>query len=214
MAFVLLALPPRMNKARIGGARRDRLTRPSRGFNNSNCRRRFALLAGALALLCILQSEIVSAGERRVENLYIVAARNADVPPDLLIAIAGAESAYHPWALNIQGRQVFCQSREEAETVLETTPTDDVDIGLMQINWRFWGRRSGVASRGELLDPRKNLELGAAILKDGLTRDGSLWYRISNYHSGGAREREHYNHLVYDAYLRYMHRKTRRGIIH
>ena len=76
-----------------------------------------------------------------------MAARGANVPPDLLIAIAGAESGYHPWALNIKGRQVFCQSREEAETVLETTPTDDIDIGLMQINWRFWGPRSGVASR-------------------------------------------------------------------
>jgi soluble lytic murein transglycosylase-like protein len=173
----------------------------------------FAQLAGALALVFVLQPELARAGDRRVENLYVVVARDAEVPPDLLIAIAGAESGYHPWALNIQGRQVFCQSREEAETVLETAP-DDVDIGLMQINWRFWGLRSGVASKSELLDPRKNLELGAAILKDGLTRGGSLWYRISNYHSGGTRERERYNRLVYDAYLKYMHRKTRRGIIH
>jgi soluble lytic murein transglycosylase-like protein len=171
-------------------------------------------MTGLLAMLAMLQPQLAWSGEARVESPYLVAARNADVPPDLLIAIVGAESGYHPWALNIKGHQVFCQSREEAESVLETTPTDDVDIGLMQINWRFWGPRTGLASKGELLEPRKNLEIGAAILKDGLARGGSLWHRISNYHSGGARERERYNQMVYNAYLRYMHGKVRRGTIH
>ena len=170
-------------------------------------------IAGLLALVLVIHPVLAWSGGETVESPYIVAARNADVPADLLIAIVGAESGYHPWALNIKGRQVFCQSREEAENVLATTPTDDIDIGLMQINWRFWGPRSGVASRGALLDPRKNLELGAAILKEGLSRDGSLWHRISNYHSGRARERERYNQMVYDAYLRYMHGKVRGGKI-
>jgi len=169
-----------------------------------------APLAIAVALLVAQQPAVAHAGEARVESPYLVAARGADVPPDLLIAIVGAESGYHPWALNIKGRQVFCQSREEAETVLETTPTDDIDIGLMQINWRFWGPRSGVASRGELLDPSKNLAIGAAILKDGLSRGGSLWHRISNYHSGGRAERQRYDQMVYKAYLRYMQGKIRR----
>ncbi len=176
-------------------------------------RRMLAQVGGAIVLLLFLRQSRPANAEQRVADPYIVAARDADVPPDLLIAIAGAESGFHPWALNIQGRQVFCQSREEAEGVLETTPTDDVDIGLMQINWRFWGARSGVTSRTELLDPRKNLALGAAILKDGLNRGGSLWHRISNYHSGGGRERERYNQMVFSAYLRYMHRKNRRGSI-
>jgi soluble lytic murein transglycosylase-like protein len=168
--------------------------------------------AGVVGLFGFLQP-VLASGADQVESPYVLAARNADVPPDLLIAIVGAESGYHPWALNIKGHQVFCQSREEAESVLANTPTDDVDIGLMQINWHFWGPRSGVASKGELLDPRKNLELGAAILKDGLSREGSLWHRISNYHSGGARERERYNQQVYQAYLKYMHGKVRRGTI-
>jgi soluble lytic murein transglycosylase-like protein len=172
-------------------------------------------LAGLFALFGVLLLPILArGGDPSVENPYVWAARNADVPPDLLIAIAGAESGYHPWALNIKGHQVFCQSRAEAESVLASTPTDDVDIGLMQINWRFWGPRSGVASKGELLEPRKNLELGAAILKDSLSRGGSLWHRISNYHMGGSAERERYNKTVYDAYLRYMHGKVGRGMIH
>ena len=103
------------------------------------CRgRRDARLGRLLTLLVLLLLPMPArSAEQRVESPYMVAARNADVPPDLLIAIAGAESGYHPWALNIKGHQVFCQSREEAENVLANTPTDDVDIGLMQINWRF-----------------------------------------------------------------------------
>jgi len=177
--------------------------------------RRLALRLGFfLALGALLCPPSARCDERRAESPYVVAARNANVPSDLLIAIAGAESGYHPWALNIQGHQVFCQSRTDAENVLANTPTDDVDIGLMQINWRFWGSRSGMASKQELLEPAKNLALGAAILRDSLSRGGSLWHRISNYHSGGVAERERYNKMVYAAYLRYMHGKLGRGMIH
>jgi soluble lytic murein transglycosylase-like protein len=176
-------------------------------------RYRFGALACA-ALLALMLAGIASAADRQTEDPYIAAARNAGVPSDLLIAIAGAESGYHPWALNIKGHQVFCQSREEAASVLATTATDDVDIGLMQINWKFWGPRSGLASKCDLLDPRRNLEFGATILRDGLSRGGSLWHRISNYHSGGAAERERYNQMVYDAYLHYMRGKIGRRMIH
>ncbi|HVN26871.1 MAG TPA: lytic transglycosylase domain-containing protein [Candidatus Binataceae bacterium] len=166
-----------------------------------------------LLMLFGTASTRVWAGELSVGDPYLAAARDAGVPSDLLIAIAGAESGYHPWALNIHGHQVFCQSRSEAESVLANTPTDDIDIGLMQINWRFWGPRSGLASKAELLDPRRNLQFGAAILRDGLSRGGSLWHRISNYHSGGSAERDRYNRMVYAAYLHYMHHKLGRGMI-
>lgn len=134
---------------------------------------------------------------------YIAAANDAGVPLPVLVAIAGAESAYHPWALDIEGRQRFCQSRAEAEMVLANTATTNVDIGLMQINWRFWGSRLGIAKTA-LLDPRINLLMGARILRDSLARDGSTWRGISNYHSGAPRERARYNNQVYKAYLRYL----------
>ena len=130
------------------------------------------------------------------------------MPLHLLIAVAGAESGYHPWALDIEGKQVFCKSREEAEAVLAKTSTTNVDIGLMQINWRFWGPRLSVA-KNDLLDPRKNLRMGARILRDGLDRNGSVWRRISNYHSGGSTERDRYNKQVYGAYLRYLRGEVR-----
>ena len=139
---------------------------------------------------------------------YVAAAQQAGVPLEVLVAVAGAESGYHPWALDIEGRQVFCKSRAEAETVLANTATTNVDIGVMQINWRFWGPRLGVA-KNDLLDPRINLLMGARILRDSLARDGSMWRRISNYHSGATHERDRYNQQVYHAYERYL-----RGEVH
>ena len=133
---------------------------------------------------------------------YQAAAQHAGVDLDLLVAIASAESGFHPYALNISGHQQFCHSRAEALDLLHHANTDDIDIGLMQINWHFWGSRSGMRPE-DLLDPVRNLFLGAEILREGLQRSGTLWHRISNYHSGSPRERQRYNEQVYKAYLRY-----------
>lgn len=164
-----------------------------------------ALMIGlAILAASALNGSSVSLAEEQstAESPYVLAARSAGVPLDLLVAVAGAESGYHPWALNIAGRQVYCHSREEAERLLATS--DNVDIGLMQINWPWWGRRLGV-SKQDLLDPNTNLVYGARILKECLNRRGSIWRRISDYHSGSAKERDRYNHQVYGTYLRYLH---------
>ncbi len=162
-----------------------------------------------LALLAGLASGAGASAPPAAEaDPYVTAAQEAGVPLHVLVAVAGAESGYHPWALDIEGKQVFCKSREEAEAVLAKTVTTNVDIGLMQINWRFWGPRLGVA-KNDLLDPRINLRMGARILREGLDRDGSVWRRISNYHSGKTTERDRYNRQVYDAYQRYLRGEVR-----
>jgi len=138
---------------------------------------------------------------------YSSAAASAQVPLDLLVAIAGAESGYHPWALNVAGRQKYCRSRAEAERLLASN--DNVDIGLMQINWSFWGRRLGL-SKNELLDPRVNLLCGARILRKCLDGGGGdIWRRISDYHAGTTSTRNRYNQRVYSSYIQYLHGATR-----
>ena len=166
---------------------------------------RRAATVAALAMLVALAPDLGlgASGDPGATDPYVAAANDAGVPLDLLVAVAGAESAYHPWALDIEERQVFCKTRAEAENVLANTATTNVDIGVMQINWRFWGPRLGVA-KNDLLDPRINLLMGARILRESLSRGGSMWHRISNYHSGAPRERDRYNQQVYEAYLRYL----------
>jgi soluble lytic murein transglycosylase-like protein len=147
--------------------------------------------------------EPLSTGYKTAEaDPYTAASAATGIPVYLLAAVAGAESEYHPWALNLTGRQIYCHSRAEAEAILDSSG-EDVDIGLMQINWRRWGKRLGVSKR-QLLDPAINLLAGARILKHYLQRRGELWDRIGSYHSGLPPERARYNRQVYAAYLRYM----------
>jgi soluble lytic murein transglycosylase-like protein len=161
-----------------------------------------ARIVSLLASVLMIAARLASAGEADAhEDPYVHAAAREGVPRDLLIAIAGAESGFHPWALNIEGHQVYCRSREEAERLMSTV--DKVDIGLMQINWPFWGPRLGL-SKTQLLDPRTNLLYGAHILKLDLARSGDIWWRISDYHAGNVERRDRYNKLVYEHYLRYL----------
>lgn len=161
---------------------------------------------GVLCLSALVSVNPVCAANSATDDPYVTAAREAGVPLDLLVAVAGAESGYHPYALNVAGKQVYCRSRKQAEKILETE--NKVDIGLMQINWRFWGPHLGL-TKTALLDPRTNLRAGARILKQALSRDGSIWRRISNYHSGGVPTRERYSRQVYAAYLQYLHGNIR-----
>jgi hypothetical protein len=155
-----------------------------------------------LALLApVIAGPLKANADPSSANLYARAAAHEQVPLDVLVAIAGSESGFHPWALNIDGHEVYCHSRAEAEQRLATE--DRVSIGLMQINWRYWGPRLG-RTKLELLDPETNLIYGARILKEGLGRAGSLWLRISNYHSGSMQERDKYNQLVFRNYRRYL----------
>ena len=59
---------------------------------------------------------------------------------------------------------------------------DNVDIGLMQINWRYWGNRFGL-SKSELLDPQLNVLVGAKILEHCVRAGGSWWQGVGLYHS-------------------------------
>ncbi|MGH7907266.1 MAG: lytic transglycosylase domain-containing protein [Candidatus Binataceae bacterium] len=153
------------------------------------------------ALICGLLSAVPAAASMRAHDIYARAARRAGVAPDLLIAVAGAESGWHPWALNIHGQAYYCGSRARATGLLRSA--DDADIGLMQINFAFWGHRLGY-SKDQLLQPATNLYAGALILKQLLGRPGSFWGRLSAYHSAKPAARRQWSQAVYGRYLCYL----------
>jgi hypothetical protein len=165
-------------------------------------RPRLAAATALVALAWLAPGAALAARTPAASDPYVAASRATGVPIALLAAIAGVESDYHPWALDVAGREIYCRSRAEAERVLATSG-DNVDIGLMQVNWKFWGPRLKV-SKLKLLDPRNNLFFGALILKRCLSRGGDIWRRISDYHSGNAGARNRYNRRVYAKYLRYL----------
>ncbi len=153
----------------------------------------------ALLLAALLGSMLGTPPARA--DLYGDAARSAGVPASLLVAVAGAESGFHPWAINIAGRSYYPNSMEEAAGLLQSAP--DADIGLMQINYRFWGPRLGL-SRRQLLDPATNLKAGAEILKGLLDERGAFWRRVSGYHSPRRKARDKWSLAVYQRYLGFL----------
>ncbi len=73
------------------------------------------------------------------------------------------------------------------------------DIGLMQINSRWW---AGRAPPQALLEPCTNLEWGASILAQARAQVGSRWQAVGRYHGGTSREQLRYMRAVFAAWRR------------
>jgi soluble lytic murein transglycosylase-like protein len=124
-----------------------------------------------------------------------VAARagaEAGLPPGLMPAIARVESGKGtsagrrawPWTLNQGGKGSYHPSREAALTHLEgilATGTRNVDLGCMQLNWRWHG--DAFPDAATMIDPVANTRYAAGFLRDLHARHGSWSLAIAHYHS-------------------------------
>ena len=126
------------------------------------------------------------------------AAAATGIPVELLLAISHVESGFQPHALNVSGRSFFPSSIYEAVRLLKRTG-DNVDIGLMQVNWGFWGNRFGL-SKFELLDPQLNVVAGAKILEHCIRVSGSRWKGVGLYHSPENLRQRDYIEKVWRSY--------------
>ena len=135
----------------------------------------------------------VPVGYQQVADAY-------DLPPEVLYAVALTESARQvdttgnvrpwPWTLNVQGRGHFFASREEAEVALQQhfdQGRRSIDIGLMQVNWRYHRQRLG--SPQLALDPYHNLRVAAEILRDCHQSRQDWWAAVGCYHAPNSPQR-------------------------
>lgn len=135
-----------------------------------------------------------------------------NIDPHLLYAVALAESAYspvknargaapYPWTLRLPNKPIYAPSKahatEELFKVLKYTSS--VDVGLMQINWRWHKHR--VKRPEDLLDPLTNVRIGADILLENIRRSPSdLVAALGRYHSHSVKKRNQYGLTVYYIY--------------
>ncbi|MEX0803792.1 MAG: lytic transglycosylase domain-containing protein [Candidatus Binatia bacterium] len=131
-------------------------------------------------------------------EVYMRAAAATGIPVELLLAISHVESNFHPHALNVSGRSFFPSSQYEALGLLRRSG-DNVDIGLMQVNWSYWGNRFGL-SKFELLDPQLNVVVGAKILEHCIRVSGSGWKGVGLYHSPESFRQRAYVEKVWRSY--------------
>ena len=114
----------------------------------------------------------------------------AGLPSQIVEGIILVESGGQPWALHVgigKGFSFYPKDRHEARRFLAVSLalTDNVDIGLMQVNWRTWKETvKGLGlSAYDLLDPRINLQLGCRVLAEAMATRGSFETRLGRYHS-------------------------------
>ena len=145
------------------------------------------ILANVALAACLLVPAVSRAGWCPLE-------RNAcgirGLPGSVVEGLIRVESGGNPWALRVgigKGYSFYPQSRAEAWRFLTVALalTDNVDIGLMQVNWRTW--RETATALGldayDLLDARTNLKMGCRILARALATAGSFEARLGRYHS-------------------------------
>jgi len=133
-------------------------------------------------------------------DVFLRASAATGIPVELLLAISHVESGFHPHALNVSGESAFPSSQYEAVRLLRRSG-DNVDIGLMQINWKFWGNRFGL-SKSELLDPQINVLVGAKILKHCIRLSERWWIGVGLYHSPENFRQREYVEKVWRSYRR------------
>lgn len=130
-----------------------------------------------------------------IPPLYQQIAAHHAVPADIFYAVALGESRSAlsdkqvrpwPWTLNVAGTGKRFNSREEAYEHLSQLLARghrNVDVGLVQVNWRWNGDR--FESAWHALDPVVNLSTGARILRELKDNCGdcSWWTVVGQYHN-------------------------------
>jgi len=147
----------------------------------------------AAVLLIALWAPAAFAGAT-VPAGYASAARAHGVPADIFYAVALTESGKivdrfrtrrpWPWTLNVGGTGYFYASREDAHRALVhflDQGKRSIDIGLMQVNWRW--HRDKLGDPWQALDPDHNLQVGAKILASCDREGRDRWAAVGCYHA-------------------------------
>jgi hypothetical protein len=145
------------------------------------------VVAGLLVSTACWSTYSVPAGYRAI-------ARERAIPHTILYAVALAESGKQarsadeyrpwPWTLNVAGEGHFYATRIEAWQALRIWLEQgrrSIDIGLMQVNWRYHRERLGTL--WQALDPYHNLRVGAAILQECYSNSRDWWVSVGCYHA-------------------------------
>lgn len=105
------------------------------------------------------------------------------LPNELLLAIIWVESTGRKHAINVNGGgSYFPRTAEDALRIIQRYNTRNIDIGLMQVNWRWWGEYFNV-SPADLLKPDINICIGSRILRQYLDEYGWSWRGIGRYNA-------------------------------
>lgn len=150
-----------------------------------------ALLSLLAALICLLAIE--AKANQSCREAVQAAESEFGIPTDLLMAMNQVETLWSnqawPWSLNISGKPRRYKDDLSMTTALSEiiARTENVDIGCMQINWRWVGKSCAKDPR-QLVDPRSNAKCSAMYLASLYHQLGSWHKAVKAYHVGPNRK--------------------------
>jgi len=124
------------------------------------------------------------------------------IPSGLLKSITSVESGNKPYALNIEGKTIIANSKEEAARIVRHYQNEgitNIDLGIAQINLRWHGKH--FSSISEMLEPKSNLQYAAKFLNELYRKHGSWNKAVRHYHSANPEHHKKYSRKVLIAWL-------------
>jgi hypothetical protein len=142
------------------------------------------------------------------DTIWSAAGRQYNIDPVLLYAIALKESRLgikgtrtaRPWPWTIRARKgLRFDSKQEAAAALTKiikSGRKNIDVGLMQINLIYNGKRA--ETPWSLLDPETNVSIAAEILSENLKQNkGDMIAAVGKYHNNNPiAGREYAEHVL------------------
>jgi len=130
-----------------------------------------------------------AAAQTVCEEHMIRASHAYGIPLGVLYAVGltetGRRNSLQPYALNIEGRVFFGDSKEQALAEFNAARSSGkklIDIGCMQINHHY--HRSQFPSLDAMFEPGQNVEYSARFLKQLKDRHTSWTMAVARYHAG------------------------------
>lgn len=154
----------------------------------------------AVSLTAAMAALAAQAQGNEIPMAYREVAERNGIPPAILYSIALAESGRSaagsgvarpwPWIVNVRGQGRYLPTRRSAWRLIIAaiaSDTPSVDIGLMQVNWRY--HRHRLKNPWRALDPVANLSAAAEILIECRARWSDWWAAVGCYHAPSDPER-------------------------
>ena len=144
---------------------------------------------GAATFFATSSLALPAAAQTVCEEHMIRASHAYGIPLGVLYAVGltetGRRNSLQPYALNIEGRVFFGDSKEQALAEFNAARAAGkklIDIGCMQINHHY--HRNQFPSLDAMFEPGQNVEYSARFLKQLKDRHTSWTMAVARYHAG------------------------------
>ncbi|MBP7189663.1 MAG: transglycosylase SLT domain-containing protein [Rickettsiaceae bacterium] len=146
--------------------------------------------------LCIYSCKVY-ADTNQIAELIERAESKHEIPKGLLASIAQIESNNHPFAINSGGKAYFANDIESAKSYIASklaVGITNIDIGIMQINWRYHEKEfSGIS---HMLSPAANIDYAGKLLALLKNQHGDWHTAVRYYHSSNPKYYRVYSRKV------------------